>query len=58
MNTSTCENTDDPAVDRWLHAQVGPAYDALTADPSRAVTVAQVKARLAAEHERVTSKAN
>jgi putative addiction module CopG family antidote len=28
----------DRAVESWLHDQVGPAYDALKADPSRAVT--------------------
>jgi antitoxin ParD1/3/4 len=42
----------DRAVDRWLKTQVGPAYDALKTDPSRAVTAAQVRARLAAEHKR------
>ncbi len=47
----------DRAVESWLHEQVGPAYDALKADPSRAVTVERVKARLAAEHKRATSKA-
>lgn len=40
----------DRAVESWLHQQVGPAYDALQADPSRAVTATQVRARLAAEH--------
>lgn len=40
----------DRAVESWLHAQVGPAYDALKADPSRAVTADHVRARLAAEH--------
>lgn len=40
----------DLAVESWLHHQVGPAYDALKADPSRAVTAGQVRARLAAEH--------
>lgn len=40
----------DRAVESWLHNQVGPAYDALKADPSRAVTPDQVRARLAAEH--------
>src|ERR1700730_13459694 len=34
----------DRAVDRWLKNQVGPAYDALKADPSLAVTAAQVRA--------------
>lgn len=40
----------DRAVDTWLANQVGPAYDALKADPSRAVTADQVRARLASEH--------
>ena len=40
----------DRAVDDWLHQQVGAAYDALKADPSRSVTTGTVRARLAAEH--------
>ena len=40
----------DRAVENWLYNQAGPAYDALKADPSRAVSVDQVRARLAAEH--------
>ena len=40
----------DRAVENWLQAQVGTAYDVLKADPSRAVSVAQVRDRLAAEH--------
>ncbi|KJV25985.1 CopG family transcriptional regulator [Aquitalea magnusonii] len=40
----------DRAVESWLLNQVGPAYDALKAAPSRAVTIDQVRARLAAEH--------
>ena len=43
----------DRAVESWLYHQVGPAYDALKADPSRAVTVDQVRARLAAERAKV-----
>lgn len=42
----------DRAVEHWLRDQVGPAFDALKADPSRAVTPVQVRARLAAEHKR------
>ena len=42
----------DRAVENWLHSQVGPAYDALVADPARAVSAEQVRARLAAEHAR------
>ncbi|RUP24896.1 MAG: type II toxin-antitoxin system ParD family antitoxin [Curvibacter sp.] len=40
----------DRAVESWLHQQVGQAYDNLKTDPSRALTVDQVRARLAAEH--------
>lgn len=40
----------DRAIESWLRHQVGPAYDALKVDPSRAVTVDQVRARLASEH--------
>lgn len=43
----------DRAVEDWLRQQVGPAYDALKADPSRAVTADQVRACLAAEHAKV-----
>ncbi|NJR44253.1 type II toxin-antitoxin system ParD family antitoxin [bacterium] len=39
----------DRAVENWLHQQVGPAYDALKADPSRAVSADHVRQRLAAE---------
>lgn len=40
----------DRAVERWLHQSAGQAYDALQADPDRAVTPDQIRARLAAEH--------
>lgn len=40
----------DRAVEVWLHTQAGPAFDALKNDPSRAVTVDQVRARLVTEH--------
>ena len=46
----------DRAVENWLQKQVGPAYDALKADPARAVTVDQVRAALAAEHKKATAK--
>ena len=39
----------DRAVESWLHNQVAAAYDALKDDPSRAVTIDQVRARLATE---------
>ncbi|HWW07152.1 type II toxin-antitoxin system ParD family antitoxin [Collimonas sp.] len=42
----------DRAVDSWLQQTVGPAYDALKADPARAVSVDQVRAGLVAEHKK------
>jgi hypothetical protein len=45
------------AMERWLHEQAGPAYDALKADPSRAVSADKVRARIAAEHKAATRKA-
>lgn len=35
------------AVESWLHQQVGPAYDAIQADPSRGLSADQVRAHLA-----------
>ena len=43
----------DRAVDRWLVQSVAPAYDALRADPARAVTIDQVRERLAAQHQAI-----
>lgn len=42
----------DRAVDNWLTQEVGPAYDALKANPKRGVTVDQLRAALAAEHKK------
>ena len=42
----------DRAMDHWLRQEVGPAYDALKANPARAVSVDQVRATLAAEHRK------
>ena len=47
----------DRAVETWLLQQAGPAYDALKADPARAVTPDRVRARLAAEHKKFSVKA-
>ena len=47
----------DRAMEHWLQTQVGPAYDALKADPVRAVPLAQVRKRLAAAHQSATAKA-
>ena len=45
----------DRAVERWLKDQVGPAFDALKANPSRAVEIKSVRARLTAEHEKLSN---
>lgn len=45
------------ATERWLLEQVGPAYDALKANPSRAVGIDRMRARIAAEHSAATDKA-
>jgi len=47
----------DRAVEDWLLKDVASAYDALVADPSRAVGVGAVKARLAAAHNKTSAKA-
>ena len=47
----------DRAVEDWLRKDVAAAYDALKADPSRALGVGAVKARLAAAHKKASAKA-
>lgn len=47
----------DRAVENWLHQEVGPAYDALKANPARAISIDQVRSRLAAKHKKATEKA-
>jgi putative addiction module CopG family antidote len=42
----------DRAIESWLQNQVSDAYDALKMDPSRALTVEQVRARLESEHDK------
>ena len=48
----------DRAVEDWLRKDVAAAYDKLKANPSRAVGVGSVKARLAAAHAKVAKKAS
>ncbi len=42
----------DRTIDNWLQEEVAAAYDALKADPSRALTADQVRNRLASEHSK------
>jgi len=41
------------ALESWLREEVAGAYDAMKADPSRAVSVEQVRMRLAEAHKAV-----
>lgn len=46
----------DRAMEHWLAQEVGPACDALKADPKRTVTIKQVRATLATEHKKIKTK--
>jgi len=46
----------DRAVECWLAQEVVPAYDALKADPGRAIQIDQVRERLAVQHKLATQK--
>lgn len=46
----------DRAVEKWLLEEVLPAHDAMKATPSRGRSAAEVRATLAAEHERATTR--
>lgn len=46
----------DRALENWLREQVAPAYDALKANPSRAVSVSNVRTALTAEHKQARAK--
>lgn len=39
----------EKAIDNWLREDIAPIYDTMQADPSRARSIADVKAALAAE---------
>ena len=47
----------DRAVEDWLRHSVAPAYDALKANPARAVSTKKVRATLTAEHRKAVKKA-
>lgn len=44
----------DRVLDSWLVEQVGPAYDALMAEPSRGLSAIEVREKLAAEYKRAS----
>lgn len=46
----------DRMMETWLREQVAPAFDAIKADPSRAVSVDAVRSRLVAEQKAAREK--
>ncbi len=44
----------DRAIEHWLREQVAPAYDAMKADPARAVSAKDVRETLKETHRRKT----
>ena len=46
----------DRIVESWLREQVAPAFDAVKANPKRAVSVDAIHARLATEHRAAKKK--
>ena len=46
----------DRAVEDWLRGDVAASYDALKADPSRAVSIDHVRARLSRAHKKTAVK--
>lgn len=44
----------DEAIERWLRDEVAPTYDAMKADPSRALTSASVFSDIRVRHEERT----
>ena len=47
----------EQCVEQWLRTDVAAAYDALAADPSRGLSLDQVRASLAATHDRLAAAA-
>lgn len=48
--------TRDRVMEHWLHTEVVAAYDEAMTEPSNLLSSDQVRARLAALHERTTKK--
>lgn len=44
----------EKALEDWLRGSVVPAFEALESDPSRALSTEDIRASLAAEHDRAT----
>ncbi|WP_293905809.1 type II toxin-antitoxin system ParD family antitoxin [Phenylobacterium sp.] len=46
----------DEAIERWLRDDVAPTYDAMAADPGRAIPAHEVRASLLARHAARTAR--
>jgi len=46
----------DRIMESWLREQVAPAFDAVRANPKRAVSIDAIRARLATEHRAAKKK--
>ncbi len=44
----------DAGIERWLTEEVVPAYDAMESDPSRGMSIDQVRSSLAALHDKAS----
>ena len=56
VSSSMSPMAPEYVMETWLQEQVGSAFDALKSDPTRVVTVDQIRARLLAEHRVVTTR--
>jgi putative addiction module CopG family antidote len=48
----------EQTLEQWLRTEVVQAYDAMAADPSRGLSLDEVRASLAATHDRLAAAAN
>ena len=46
----------DVALENWLQNEVAPAFDALRANPGRAIPAEQVRGNLAGRHREIMSR--
>lgn len=42
----------DSTLENWLSQTVGPAYDAIKANPARGIGISSIRARLKTEHDK------
>lgn len=47
----------EQSLEHWLRTEVAAAYDAMKADPSRGLSLDEVRASLAATHDRLAAAA-